>query len=402
MHLITKPGDLESNFLNLLERYKKYYWLTAWASSKSKSFNALIKNKERIEKIIVGLHFYQTHPDFIESFLDTENIKYIQQTSGTFHPKLFIFYNHEQDWQMLVGSANFTNAAFTKNAEVTALISPNDTNAKEFLKQAFMLIDNLWTESKQFNKEQLDDYRKTWNNFKPKINSLTSEYGRMNTVENTKEKPIFLIPIANMNWHEFVSKVHNEKYHPLSSRLEVLKIAKELFSRSGTFDKLSEDERKFIAGIPNSLPVAPGVDWGLFGSMRGAGKFKNKIIQNNPNISSALEEIPISGQITKAHYERFLEKYKIAFEGNYLATASRLLAMKRPDVFVCLDSKNKAALCKDFGIRPSGMNYERYWNDIIERIYDSDWWQNPEPKDEIENKISEARSAFLDCLYYIQ
>lgn len=74
--------------------------------------------------------------------------------------------------------------------------------------------------------------------------------------------------------------------------------------------------------------------------------------------------------------------------------------MKRPDIFVCLDKKNKSALCRDFGIIQSKMGYERYWDDIVVRIYDSDWWLNPNPKDKIELKVSEARAAFLDSLYY--
>jgi hypothetical protein len=74
--------------------------------------------------------------------------------------------------------------------------------------------------------------------------------------------------------------------------------------------------------------------------------------------------------------------------------------MKRPDTFICLDSKNKSNLCKDFGINQSEMNYERYWTDIIERIFDSEWWINPNPSNEQDRMISETRAAFLDALYY--
>jgi hypothetical protein len=134
--------------------------------------------------------------------------------------------------------------------------------------------------------------------------------------------------------------------------------------------------------------------------MKGAGIYKNRIAENDINISRALDEIPLSGQITKIHYQRFLESYKKTFDGNYLGTATRLLAMKRPDVFVCLDSKNKSALCKDFEIVQSGLDYDRYWDEIIERIYDSQWWINPKPKDKREKSVSDSRAAFLDSIYY--
>ena len=46
------------------------------------------------------------------------------------------------------------------------------------------------------------------------------------------------------------------------------------------------------------------------------------------------------------------------------------------------------------------MNYERYWTDIIERIFDSEWWMNPNHSNEQDRMISETRAAFLDALYY--
>lgn len=398
MRLITDSEDLEKNFLRLLDKYSKYYWLTAWASAKSKSFEKLIENKQKIEKIIVGIHFYQTHPDFIESFLETSSVRYIKQPEGTYHPKLFLFYNSPTDWELLVGSANFTNAAFTVNTEISTLIDSKENNCSILLKQAIQIIDSTWPVAKQFDKSELNDYKKIWENYRPKINSLSGIYGKRDKKHTSK--PIYLVPMAKMDWREFMEKVNDEKYHSLTARLKVLKIAKNLFEKVVSFSELNVEERKFIAGIPNKLAVDKDADWGYFGSMKGAGIFKNRIIENDPNISSALDEIPISGQITKTHYKRFLLHFTKTFEGNYLATATRLLAMKRPDVFICLDSKNKSALCKDFGVVQIGLDYDRYWDEIVERIYDSEWWLHPNPKDNIEKDVSNSRASFLDSIYY--
>jgi hypothetical protein len=398
MKLITDSEDLEKIFLRLLEKYSKYYWLTAWASAESKPFIKLIENKGNILKIIVGIHFYQTHPDFIESFLETPSVRYIKQPEGTYHPKIYLFYNSRKDWELLVGSANFTNAAFTVNTEISTLIDSKENNSSDLLNQAFQIINSTWADAKQFDKAELSDYRKIWKNYRPKINSLSSTYGKPDNKKTSK--PIYLVPVAIMDWQEFMEKVNAEKYHPLTERLEVLRIAKNLFEKVDSFSELKDEERKFIAGIPNSLNIDNDEIWGYFGSMRGAGLYKKRIIENNQNISSALDEIPISGQITKTHYQRFLYHFTKTFEGNYLATATRLLAMKRPDVFVCLDSKNRSALCKDFGVVQSKLDYDRYWNEIVERTFDSDWWINPKPKDDIEKDVSNSRAAFLDSIYY--
>jgi len=69
MKLITKSGQIKTIFLDLLSNYQQYFWTTAWAGVGSEPYNDLKRLRKRIRKIVVGLHFYQTHPDFIEQFL---------------------------------------------------------------------------------------------------------------------------------------------------------------------------------------------------------------------------------------------------------------------------------------------------------------------------------------------
>jgi len=395
MKLIITATALEIEFQRLMQQYKQYYWTTAWAGTSSVLFNDLVSFKKRIKKIVVGIHFYQTHPDFIETFLGNNKVKFIKQPEGTFHPKLYLFYNNNNKWELLIGSANFTNEAFTRNTEATMLLKSEGESSDTILETAFTLIQNSWNEATKFSKPELDKYRIAWKNHRPKVNSLSGRYG-----SSKKSKPIHEVPVTNMTWKEFISDVSNKPNSRPNNRLGLLRKVKELFEKVEHFKNLQEDERKFIAGIPNKLKVGKNIEWGWFGSMQGAGIYKNRIIENDINISKALDQIPLQGQITKTHYNNYIKHFRKAFSGSYIATASRLLAMKRPDTFVCLDSKNKSNLCKSFGIQQSEMTYERYWTEIIERIFDSDWWLNPDPKNEQEEQLSETRAAFLDCLYY--
>lgn len=402
MKMIITSKILETEFKRLINSYNQYYWATAWASSSTTIFNELISRKKQIKKIVVGIHFYQTHPDFIEAFVDNDRVHFIEQPDGTFHPKLYLFYNNDEDWEVIVGSANFTNSAFNKNTEASILISNKDNDSKTILSDTKSLIENSWNEGKIFNKSDLDNYRITWKNQLVKIKSLSGKYG-----SNKKNPiPIYNVAVSNRTWQQYINLINDEGVEILNQRLTVIRLAQEIFDNDNHFNKIDEEKRKFIAGIPNRLDNDGNWLWGVFGSMKGAGIFKNRIIKNDINISLALDKIPSVGTVTKKQYDKYIELFQRAFigtkleNGNNLATATRLLSMKRPDTFVCFDSKNKSELCRDFGIIQSEMNFERYWEDIVLRIYDCNWWINPDPVNEIEEKISMARAAFLDSLYY--
>lgn len=395
MKLITTTKELEKEFRRLTREYREYYWTTAWAGAQTSLIQELLTEKDRIRKITVGIHFYQTHPDFIETFLNDDRVRFIQQPEGTFHPKLYLF-KDENRWEVIVGSANFTTEALKRNTEASMLISNNDADSIPVFAKAYRFVNHVWDTAKVFTPNDLKNYRVVWKNQRQKIKSLSGKYGG----SKARSKPIYEVFIVNRPWEEFMLRVRAETSHGLSKRLRVIGIAQELFRTHSHYLDMSGDERRFIAGIPNNLEKEGAQDWGFFGSMQGAGIYKNRIIENDSNISAALDQIPLIGQITRSHYENYIEFFSKTFSGNYLATATRLLCMKRPDTFICFDSKNRSALCKDFGITQSGMNYERYWDDVVERIYDSNWWQNPTPRDSVEEQVSSARAAFLDSLYY--
>lgn len=397
MKLICKPAQLQRVFLSLLSEYKQYYWTTAWAGVGSEPFKSLKRHNKRIRQIVVGLHFYQTHPDFIKEYLDHDGVRFIKQAEGTFHPKLFLFYNSDNDWALLTGSSNFTKEAFTRNTEACVLIQSSDPNSRLILKQAWNFIDSQWAAAARFDPDELDDYLEVWEKQKRRIQALSGQYGN---VRKQKPTPAFQVGVMTMSWEVFMKMVKTEATGALEKRLRVIGLASSLFRKVEAFKDLSPNERKFIAGLQNNLPE--GNNWGYFGSMQGAGKFAKTINSNNFHISDALDEIPLTGQITESHYRRFMTEFLKAFIGakNPIATATRLLAMKRPDVFVCIDSRNHKLLSKHFGIKKADITVQTYWEVIIERIMDSEWWVNPKPTNAQERKVSESRAAFLDALYY--
>jgi hypothetical protein len=80
-----------------------------------------------------------------------------------------------------------------------------------------------------------------------------------------------------------------------------------------------------------------------------------------------LDWTPLGGPVQRGDYEAFIRGYKAAFPKRNgqpfrhgLATATRLLAMKRPDYFVCLDKANQPGLSREFGIAINHHDYDAY------------------------------------------
>jgi hypothetical protein len=183
----------------------------------------------------------------------------------------------------------------------------------------------------------------------------------------------------------------------MSQRLKVLHTAKKLLADHQHLNQIDLNGRRKIGG----LLVRDGVDYRFFGSMKN-GMFESAIKNNDENLSLALDLIPSDGIVTREMYFNYIEQYKKAFpKGRHgIATATRLLAMKRPDTFVCFDSQNQKRLCAAFGISRT-MNYHKYWDSIVERIRkEARWWNAPAPPPGVERDVWEARAAFLDSIYY--
>jgi hypothetical protein len=164
-----------------------------------------------------------------------------------------------------------------------------------------------------------------------------------------------------MDWRQYIAAIDRSAHHDIDKSLKLLRTAQGWLSAGASFQGLSTPQRKAIAGVigmqDRALDDELNQDWGWFGSMRGAGDFMNRVSENDRSLAKAVDSIPHKGEITKDHYDRFSGLFVDAFKdsdhvGN-VPTASRLLAMKRPDVFLCVSKPNRAAAADEMGsVRP--------------------------------------------------
>ena len=225
----------------------------------------------------------------------------------------------------------------------------------------------------------------------------------------------------DQSWEEYIDLV--TRGHECWRRLDQLSMANDLFNGK-KFCRLSINKRKALAGaIKYSEPreslgkELDILDWALFGSMFGSGYFKQEVCtRNNPKISDALDKIPQldfdnkTEPVSEEQYFEFVEIYDSSFANcprpNQFAGASRLLAMKRPDQFVCISNRNREALSQVLG-RPKSRKFTlaSYWEDAIEPIMRSKWWCKNRPDDPNDPndpsvRIWSSRAAMFDAVLY--
>ena len=392
MDIISTNQQLRKQLLRLINEYPKMAFATAWASANNDVFQSILTRKENIVVAVIGTHFYQTDPDVLDSFVDSKKVKFIMQPEGVFHPKVYIFWNGPQ-WEVIIGSANLTNGALSVNSELSIIISNQDGNLN--LKDELSVIFRGYFDSaKTINQSDANSYRNLWNLKKSDLTRISGQYGKM------KPKKLAIdSPVMSMNWPTFLDRVKHGNRDDFDDRVGMLEAIKKQFNKHTHFNAMDLDVRLGIAGLPSQFFPK----WGWFGSMKGAGKFYQLIKEGHSAFSLALDQIPLQGDLSRTHFDRFIAEYLMAFPNGRdgLGTATRLLAMKRPDTFVCVDAANKRLLSDDLGIRRlDTKDYDRYWEEVILRLKDSPWWQSPEPDNLIDRSVWQGRAAMLDVIFY--
>lgn len=398
MKVLANRKEIDTEICRLICQYDKYYWAVAWASTQSTACDLLKTHADRIGKMIVGTHFWQTHPDFIATFRRHRRVRFVLHPGGIFHPKLYLFESTKGNWECIIGSPNFTHAALSQNVEAAILITDSDIGADSEHRKLRKQIEEYWRQSQVFKKPDFAIYKNMWKQKQASIRSLAGhQYKRRNLGRHSPLKS----DLVQYTWKAFYNLVTQEKLvgipDALNERICVLKKARELFQRTPKFCDLSEIDRKIVAGFMTESDI----HWRLFGSTQAVGSFMRAIIKYEEAISEALDAIPLNDAVHRSDYMRFMKRMQKALPTGRcnLGTVTRLLAMKRPDYFVCLNGKNRGKLCEALGI-PRKTSIDDYWNLIIEPITASLWWNSKEPRAKTEREVWQGRCAFLDALFY--
>ena len=191
----------------------------------------------------MGTHFYQTHPDFLKVFIGDRRFRFVLQPSGVFHPKIYLFENNRNDSACVIGSPNFTDAAFRSNVEVAVHFDSTSPGSDQNYKILRRVIDDHWNKGNALTKELLDPYQLVWDRKRQLLGKLAGTYG------GKRGKPIVTVEVLKLTWLEFVSRAKNEQNHALGKRIEVLRAARTHFQDRKRFADMGKAERRQIAGL---------------------------------------------------------------------------------------------------------------------------------------------------------
>ena len=140
----------------LMDKYDEYYWAVAWASSKIVLADELIRRKDKIKQIIIGIDFDQTDPEFLNMMTSVSSSRVAINPVGTFHPKVYYFQS-ERRAAAIVGSANFTRGGTEVNVEVSILMEGKSEDRQ--LISIKNIVSKLWTRGDKITHDFVDQYR---------------------------------------------------------------------------------------------------------------------------------------------------------------------------------------------------------------------------------------------------
>ncbi|MDN3651789.1 hypothetical protein QWY77_03285 [Thalassotalea ponticola] len=147
------------------------------------------------------------------------------------------------------------------------------------------------------------------------------------------------------------------------------------------------------------------VEW--FGSTKAAKTFHRLLVNHTELFEQALSHIPLQGEVEKTHYSQFVTDYKAIFalhgDGDKapLMPATRLLAMRRPDVFVPITNGKLSAFCKGLNITKfSNQDFDAYYTELIQVLPVLAWYRCDMPEDDEQAFIWQHRALMFDLFFY--
>lgn len=389
VEVLSTAWALHGRFEELFSWADRVQMAYAWAtSSDGKASHWRAMNLDKIERAVIGTEFAQTEPMALKELNQRpDRLRVAINASGTFHPKVVLGIRGDA-FKAIVGSANLTQAAFSSNVELNLFLAGSAGQAEALALVGF--IDQAWSEATQIDDDWLDEYTKAWN-ARP----------RPPLIPHAK-LDVASLDSLDMSWETYFQMICNQEGRPLSSgsRIKVfgdypsyneeLDRARKAFMQFPRFSEMSPEHRKLAIGTGQQSS-------GLLGPMRAAGFAKQLIGQEPERIGAYLDALPLHGEVD-LDFATELVDGMTKIHGVSIGVASRLMAVKRPDLFVSVHKGSQRGLGRLLG--RGAISTPDHYRSLLEIVWGLDWHRSPQPDSPREQMVWQRRAALLDSALY--
>ncbi len=376
----------------------------AWARDSSDIAALLLAHRHRVERLVLGQSFGATSQTLLHAWQDHPGFWVVpNRAHGVYHPKVYRL--DGPGWRVLiVGSANLTHAGLNPglrgNVEAglmlvqgvlpsalhatlhppIGLLQAQETAVSD---SVFAQLDGLLesphvqayrpSQAYVLACQRVDDLPPTWR-------SLATLGLTALLKGQAPQTP--LADLRGCDWDGFVTGLMERvlsQPKAWTDRMRVLETARAFWDQSPQpLLSLSAPERLALTGIHRHMPGQPGVDWWLFGRIVPVriplyhDLAHPGITPALRQLSHALLQIPRQGEVSALHHAAFWRGYQQA-GGRSLGLATRLLMLRRPDVFVALTQANVAGLGRLLGWSRRPKTAAAHWTEAVVRVQG---WQN--------------------------
>lgn len=401
MKLLKTSEEIGEAISRCIKEYSNISFAVAWIKD-NKIYQKLLKNKDKIQFSIVGIDFAGTDVNVLKDFQNSNKVK-IYKGEYTFHPKIYVFYNRTK-YKAIIGSANLTEGGMYNNDECAVLFTESDG---VLLDNVLEKLEDYFDKAKIITDGIIETYSKEYEAIKENNNSIVKR------LEPTKQK-IDEAPYIDLKWGEVSEIIQQIDFVDRSGMLnDIQEIFKKLDDSNIKFENLELDERRMIIG--NSKDV--NNKYRAFGGLASGGKAQQILLnQDDPkntelrSIIEELDKIELLNEDNMCHpvsetIVRNIVKTVMGIEGCGISTVTRLLAVKRPDLFLCVNDGNQNSIKELFGFRISGKYEIDKYIKLLKMIYNTDYFNHKLTKEEKQDEalvtISKYRVALLDS-YLLQ
>lgn len=394
VRVFVEPSASLAGLKSLAEWAEKIELAYAWVSSSGGSADHWkVLPLERVRRAIVGIHFAQTEPHVLRELHELGVLRVIGDTGGVFHPKLIVGVKGNEA-RAIVGSSNLTGGGFGGNTEVNLLLTGSTHD--EVMEGILRFMSDQWAHPRAFEptSDWFEEYEKLYD-ARPKPPKVGASKKRTPAIIRDGDD-------LDLDWAEFVEVISKQERRALwigweirvfdhsdGSYLQEVEGCQAAFAVEPTYKKMPVEDRKLVAGWGSRTA-------GYYGRMQGAGYFKNVTREHPEEVSKHLDKIALSGPVSAIEARTFLNGI-MGVRGVALGTATRLLCMKRPDLFLPANNASLVNIRKVFGSAPNTV--DKYIA-LVEWIWQFPWFSAPKPRDVNGTRIWRARVALLDAIFY--